>query len=49
MLRDKIETQNQLQKILKVKQIGITRLRTKINTNTNYQDTFHFWKVRQEK
>jgi len=41
---DEIEKQNQLQKILKTKQITIEWVKTKININTNWQDTFNFWK-----
>jgi hypothetical protein len=39
---DEIEKQNQLQKVLKTKQITIEWVKTKININTNWQDTFNF-------
>jgi len=35
---------NQLEKELKIKQITIKRIRIKIDTNTNWHDTFNFWK-----
>jgi hypothetical protein len=39
---DEIEKQNQLQKVLKTKQITIEWVKTKININTNWHDTFNF-------
>jgi hypothetical protein len=39
---DEIEKQNQLQKVLKTKQITIEWVKIKININTNWQDTFNF-------
>jgi len=46
MFKDKIEKQNLLKKSLKAKQITIKRIMIKINTN--WHNTFNFWKGRRK-